>query len=184
MGAIREDGSFFVRPRKGGLFFRALRGGGGAARDAAAGQRGDSLSEENPPFGTPRERRGDTPRPRALAVCGLKSCAACGIGCGVHGFAMSLLRFVGTINRALLRGARVTVAGPPVPAGPARHCFARRVARGALWSCGMGCVRARRRVARRGWMKQMLQSAQIYGTVAIGRCTNGRRLATSSERRW
>ena len=28
---------------------------------AAAGQRGYSLSKENTPFGTPRERRGETP---------------------------------------------------------------------------------------------------------------------------
>ena len=36
---------------------------------------------------------------------------------------MSLLRFVGAINRALLRGARVTVAGSPVCA----------------WLCGIAC---------------------------------------------
>ena len=45
----------------------------------------------------------------ALADWHLKSCAACGIGCGVRGFATNLLLFVADINRALLRGARVTV---------------------------------------------------------------------------
>ncbi|MFR3996817.1 MAG: hypothetical protein ACLTZJ_05020 [Oscillospiraceae bacterium] len=35
-----------------------------------------------------------------MAVFGSKSCAACGIGCGVHGFTMDLLRFVTGSNRA------------------------------------------------------------------------------------
>ena len=52
---------------KGGLpcrrdgFFRALRGGGMQRVGAAAGQRGYSLSKENTPFGTPRERQGVLP---------------------------------------------------------------------------------------------------------------------------
>ena len=40
------------------------------------------------------------PEKSALWACGSKSCAACGIGCGVHGFAMNLLRFVTGSNRA------------------------------------------------------------------------------------
>ena len=63
------------------MFFRAPRGGGGSADGAAAGQRGDSLSEENTPFETPRERRGESPSTPALAVGCLKGCVACGIGC-------------------------------------------------------------------------------------------------------
>ena len=62
------------------MFFRALRGGG-AARHAAASQRGYSLSEENTPFRSPRERRGASPSTPALAVGGLKSCTRCAIGC-------------------------------------------------------------------------------------------------------
>ena len=69
---------------------------------AAAGQRGCSLSKENTLFGTPRERRGESPSTPTLQVWGLKSCSACGIRCGVHGFAMNLLRFATTLNRALL----------------------------------------------------------------------------------
>jgi len=46
--------------------------------------------ENSPPY-TPQEKgtRGLPPRPRSLPVCSLKSCNACRIGCGVHGFAMN-----------------------------------------------------------------------------------------------
>ena len=44
-------------------------------------QRGYSLSEENTPFETPRERRGASPSTPALAVGCLKSCTRCAIGC-------------------------------------------------------------------------------------------------------
>ena len=81
--------ALFLYPERGDWVFRALRGVGSAARDVAASQRGDSLSEENPPFGTPRERRGDTPRPRTLRDWGLNDLFACGMHCGVHGFAMN-----------------------------------------------------------------------------------------------
>ena len=43
--------------------------------------RGYSLFEENTPFETPRERRGESPSTPALRDLGLKSCSACGIGC-------------------------------------------------------------------------------------------------------
>ena len=52
-------------PKGGGIlfpfFFPTNRLGGIAARHAAASQRGYSLSEENTPFETPRERRGASP---------------------------------------------------------------------------------------------------------------------------
>ena len=48
---------------------------------AAVGQRGYSLSEENTPFETPRERRGESPSTPALRDWGLKSCTRCAIGC-------------------------------------------------------------------------------------------------------
>ena len=44
-----------------------------------ANKRGYSLSEENTPFRSPRERRGASPSTPALAVGRLKSCAACGV---------------------------------------------------------------------------------------------------------
>ena len=72
-------------PKGGGFlfafFFPTNRLGGIAARHAAASQRGYSLSEENTPFESPRERRGESPSTPALAVGRLKSCAACGIRC-------------------------------------------------------------------------------------------------------
>ena len=73
--------------------------------------KGDILSRERiPPFKSPKRTRGVLPLdPAALAVCSSKSCGACRIGCGVRGFATNLLLFVADINRALLRGARVTV---------------------------------------------------------------------------
>ena len=85
---------------------------GMAAPVALHGIRGIlSFSKESIPLEPPRERtRGLAPRPRTLADRHLKSCAACGIGCGVRGFATNLLLFVADINRALLRGARVTGA--------------------------------------------------------------------------
>ena len=87
------------------------------------------LEREYPPLQPPRERtRGLPPRPRTLAVLGLKSCTRCAIGCGVHGFAMSLLRIVTAHNRALLREARVTVVGQQT-ACRMRHCCARRIQR-------------------------------------------------------
>ena len=48
-------------PCRRDAFFRAERGGGMQRVGAAASQRGCSLSKENTPFGTPRERRGETP---------------------------------------------------------------------------------------------------------------------------
>ena len=45
------------------------------------GQRGDSLSEENTPFRSPRERRGEVPSTPTLRDLDLKSCTRCAIGC-------------------------------------------------------------------------------------------------------
>ena len=50
-----------MRSLGGAVAFRAERGGGMQRVGAAAGQRGYSLSKENTPFGTPRERRGVFP---------------------------------------------------------------------------------------------------------------------------
>ena len=79
--AVRKDGSFFARRASAGGVFARRAGGMAAPFGAAACQRGYSLSEENTPFETPRERRGACPSTPALRDWGLKSCAACGIGC-------------------------------------------------------------------------------------------------------
>ena len=79
------------------------------------------FSKRIPPLYPPEKDEGRTPRPPTLQACSLKGCAACGlhsrwqlccltdvayplrvVGCGVHGFAMDLLRIVTDINRALL----------------------------------------------------------------------------------
>ena len=61
-------------------------------RRAGVRKKGDTLflEREYPPLQPPRERtRGLPPRPRSLPVCSSKSCNACRIRCGVHGFAMN-----------------------------------------------------------------------------------------------
>ena len=128
MRAIRKDGSFFVP--KGALAYpRAARNRESSASGAARRRGILSFSKESIPLKPPRERtRGLAPRPHTLADRHLKSCAACGIGCGVRGFATNLLLFVADINRALLRGARVTVVRRQTACG--RHCCARR-----RWDC-------------------------------------------------
>ena len=93
-----------------------------------AGQRGYSLSKENTPFGTPRERRGETPSTPDIAGLELEELHALRIaqplaallpyGCGIplagNQVRCTWLRHeslrVGSFsNRALLREARVTV---------------------------------------------------------------------------
>ena len=108
--AARKGCSFFAPIGRRGFnrsaaalhpFSRASAGGGAAC--APRHQRGYSLFEENTPFESPRERRGASlPRPPTLSVWGLKNCSACGIGCGVHGFAMNFLRVATSCNRTLL----------------------------------------------------------------------------------
>ena len=96
---------------------------GDAARDAAANQKGYSLSKENTPFEIPRERRGGLPpRPRPLPVCSSKSCTRCAIGCGVHGFAMNPCESLPLATAPYYREARVTVVGRQT-ACRMRHCW-------------------------------------------------------------
>ena len=93
-------------------------------------QRGAVLfprKENSPPY-TPQEKgtRGLPPRPRTLAVSILKSCSACGIGCGVHGFAMNPCESLRLSTAPYYREARVTFAWRRTACGM-RHCFARRI---------------------------------------------------------
>ena len=80
-----------------------------------------------PPY-TPQEKgtRGLPPRPRTLAVSILKSCSACGIGCGVHGFAMNPCISLLLSTAPYYREARVTIAWRQT-ACRMRHCCARRI---------------------------------------------------------
>ncbi len=99
-------------------------------RRAGERQRGAILfprKENSPPY-TPQEKgtRGLPPRPRTLAVSILKSCSACGIGCGVHGFAMNPCISLLLSTAPYYREARVTFAWRRTACGM-RHCFARRI---------------------------------------------------------
>jgi len=150
-----------LRSLGGAVAFRAERGGKmRRARRSTKGGYSLSAEREYPPLHPPREREGRTPRPPTLAVSILKSCAACGIRCGVHGFAMNPYYSLPVSTAPYYREARVTMAQRQT-------------------SCGRGIAA----LAARG-MKQMLQFVGTYDTVITRRCTNGRRLATSSERRW
>ena len=94
------------------------------------GKRGAILfprKENSPPY-TPQEKgtRGLPPRPRTLAVSILKSCSACGIRCGVHGFAMNPCISLLLSTAPYYREARVTFAWRRT-ACRMRHCCARRI---------------------------------------------------------
>ena len=82
-----------------------------------------------PPFSFPRKKTG-VARPKerrfTLAVCGLKSCTRCAIGCGVHGFAMNHCDSLPVATAPYYREARVTFARRQIACGM-RHCFARRI---------------------------------------------------------
>ena len=108
-------------------------------------QRGAILfprKENSPPY-TPQEKgtRGLPPRPRTLAVSILKSCSACGIGCGVHGFAMNLCISLLLSTAPYCREARVTFAWRRTACGM-RHCCARRID-GCLGRRKLGCTTTR-----------------------------------------
>ena len=61
-----------------------------------------------------------------MAVCSLKSCTRCAIGCGVHGFAMNPCESLPVATAPYYREARVTFAWRQT-AYRMRHCFARRI---------------------------------------------------------
>ena len=86
------------------------------------------LGKRTSPLTPPQEKgtRGLPPRPRTLAVSILKSCSACGIGCGVHGFAMNPCESLRLATAPYYREARVTFARRQTACGM-RHCCARRI---------------------------------------------------------
>ena len=153
--------ALFLCP-KGLWLIRAMRGTGKAAPVALHGEGGYSLSRKRVSPLNPREKdEGSCPStPLTLTVCCLKSYNACRIRCGVRGFATSPCESLPVSTAPYYRETRVT--------GARRQT-----------SCGRGIAALTAR-----WMKQMLQFVGTYDTVITRRCTNGRRLATSSERRW
>ena len=91
------------------------------------GQRGPfSHVREWPPLDPPRERKGLCPLTPPLQTSSSKSCAACGIRCGVHGFAMSPCESPPIATAPYYREARVTFVWRQT-ACRMRHCFARRI---------------------------------------------------------
>ena len=117
--------ALFLCP-KGHWLIRAMRGIGKAAPVALHGEGGYSLSRKRvSPLTPPRERtRGLAPRPRTLADWHLKSCAACGIWCGVRGFATGPCESIHVATSPYYREARVTIARRRTACW--RHCCARR----------------------------------------------------------
>ena len=80
------------------------------------------------PLTPPQEKgtRGLPPRPRTLAVCISKSCGACRIRCGVHGFAMNPYYSSPIATAPYCREARVPFARRQTACGM-QHCCARRI---------------------------------------------------------
>ena len=103
MGCREASSSLVARSKKHhnegcGAFLFLPKAREGSADGAARGKGGILFRKREYPLFIPQ---------RKAYIAGL---ALEAIGCGVHGFAMSLLRVVTDSNRALLRGARVTVA--------------------------------------------------------------------------
>ena len=124
MRVIRKDGSFFVP--KGALADPRDARNRESSASGAARRRGIlSFSKESIPLKPPRERtRGLPPRPHTLADRHLKSCAACGIGCGVRGFATGPYVSSPLATAPYYREARVTIARRRTACW--RHCCAHR----------------------------------------------------------
>ena len=124
MRAIRKDGSFFVP--KGALAYPRDARNRESSASGAARRRGIlSFSKESIPLKPPRERtRGLAPRPRTLADRHLKICAACGIWCGVRGFATGPYVSSPLATAPYYREARVTIARRRTACW--RHCCAHR----------------------------------------------------------
>ena len=114
------------------MFFRALRGGGWQRRRRCCVAKGYSLSEENTPFRSPRERRGESPSTPALRDLGLKDCPACGIRCLPSDVSkrFGLLLLPAAALPAIRQPSAISVYFGfyrPCKCLPRRHCFARRV---------------------------------------------------------
>ena len=97
-------------------------------RRAGSAEKGAILSRERmAPFRSPKRTQGALPLdPAALAVCSLKSCTRCAIGCGVHGFAMNPCVSLHVATAPYYREARVTLPRRRT-ACRMRHCYARRI---------------------------------------------------------
>ena len=124
MRAIRKDGSFFVP--KGALADPRDARNRESSAWRCTDKGGYSLSRKRVSPLNPREKgRGAFPLdPAALAVLGLKSYAACGIGCSVRGFATGPYVSSPLATAPYYREARVTIARRRTACW--RHCCAHR----------------------------------------------------------
>ena len=140
MRVIRKDGSFFVP--KGALADPRDARNRESSASGAARRRGIlSFSKESIPLKPPRERtRGLPPRPRCIGsyrleeLRGLRNLVRC------TWLRHGSLRIVTSINRALLREARVTIARRRTACW--RHCFVRRIDK-CSGRRKLGCTSAR-----------------------------------------
>ena len=106
---------------------KARVAGGRFPHCAETGNKGGILFPKRiPPLNPPEKGEGSSPRPPTLAVCSLKSCTRCAIGCGVHGFAMNHCDSKHSATAPYYREARVTIAWRQT-ACRMRHCCARRI---------------------------------------------------------
>ena len=111
----------------GGMRFSAQSAEGECSAWALLPVKGGILfPKRTPPLEPPEKDEESPPRPRTLAVCSSKSCAACGIGCGVHGFAMNPYYPLPIATAPYCREARVTLERRQTACGM-RHCCARRI---------------------------------------------------------
>ena len=118
-------GLFYTLFQRGALIFPRERGRGRGVR-AAAPKGVFSFRREYPPYTPKRKDEGSPPRPPTLQVWGLKSCSACGIRCGVHGFAMNPYVSIYPSTAPYYREARVTLVWRQT-ACEMRLCCARRI---------------------------------------------------------
>ena len=128
MGRVLRDCKEVAIPfRAGAKRYAALRPRG-LQRQRRCTRQGGPFSHvrEWPPLNPQENARGSPPRPPTLAVSILKNCSACGIRCGVHGFAMNLCVSLPVATAPYCREARVTLLRRQT-ACRMRHCCARRI---------------------------------------------------------
>ena len=121
----RPQGAGSIAARQRCILIPALAREG--ERRVRRGTKGGILFPKRiPPLNPPEKGEGRPPRPPTLPVWCLKSCSACGIGCGVHGFAMNPYVSTHSATAPYYREARVTLPRRQT-ACKMRHCCARRI---------------------------------------------------------
>ena len=110
IGTRQKGCFFFALPRGSGCFPRRARRENAACAPQHQGGIFSFRRKRISPLTPPKRTRGENPSTPELAVSILKSCAACGIRCGVHGFAMNPYVSLPLSTAPYCREARVTFA--------------------------------------------------------------------------